>query len=56
MKITAVALGVLLLTGLIGLAVTGYEIGWGPFSGLFKGWESEVKAIEQRYDATVRPG
>ena len=56
MKITAVVLGVLLLAGLIGLAVTGYEIGWGPFSGLFKGWESEVKAIEQRYDATTRQG
>lgn len=40
----------------IGLAVTGYEIGWGPFGFLFKGWESEAAAIENRYDADTRRG
>lgn len=54
MMVLLVALGVVLLMILIGLAVTGYEIGWGPFAGLFKGWESEVKAIEARYDAETR--
>lgn len=34
---------------LIGLAITGYEIGWGPFRGLFKGFEDEVRAIEAKY-------
>lgn len=41
---------------LIGLAVTGYEIGWGPFRGLFKGFEGEVVAIEQKYDTNTRKG
>lgn len=36
---------------LLGLAGAGYEIGWGPFKGLFKGYESEVAAIERKYDA-----
>ena len=44
-KILLIAVGTALLAVLIGLAVTGYEIGWGPFGGLFTGWESEVKAI-----------
>ena len=51
MIVLLVAFGVVLLMVFTGLAVTGYEIGWGPFAGLFKGWESEVKAIEARYDA-----
>ena len=37
-----------------GLAVTGYQIGWGPFSFLFKGFEDEVRAIENRYPADER--
>ncbi len=49
-------IGAGLLAVLIGLAVTGYEIGWGPFGFLFKGWEGEVKAMEQRYDAKTRQG
>ena len=40
----------------IGLAVTGYEIGWGPFRGLFKGFVGKVAAIEQKYDAGTRKG
>ena len=39
---------------LIGLAVTGRQIGWGPFRFLFKGFEGDVQAVEQRYDASVR--
>ncbi len=39
-----------------GLAVTGWQIGWGPFKGLFKGFEDEVAAIENRYDARERKG
>ena len=53
------ALGVaggLAAAGLTGLAVTGREIGWGPFRGLFKGYEEEIRAIEQRYDAGARKG
>ena len=41
---------------LAGLAVTGWQIGWGPFRGLFKGFESEVAAIEKKYPADERKG
>ncbi len=40
----------------IGLAVTGWQIGWGPFRFLFKGFEGDVRAIEQRYDTESRRG
>ena len=40
----------------IGLAVTGWQIGWGPFHFLFKGFEGDVRAIEQRYDPESRRG
>lgn len=46
----------LVAASLVGLAVTGWQIGWGPFKFLFKGFENEVAAIEQRYDADVRKG
>lgn len=55
-KAIVLAAGGLAVASLIGLAVTGYEIGWGPFRGLFKGYGDEVKAIEQRYDASARKG
>lgn len=58
-KRAKIALGVgcgLLAACVVGLAVTGYEIGWGPFRGLFKGFEAEVAAIEQKYDAGTRKG
>ena len=42
------AIAVLASAYAIGLAVTGYEIGWGPFGFLFKGFEDEVKAIEKK--------
>lgn len=41
---------------LIGLSVTGWQIGWGPFRFLFKGFEGDVRAVEQRYDAAERKG
>lgn len=46
----------LLIACLIGLAVTGWQIGWGPFSMLFKGYGEEVTAIENKYDAQIRQG
>ena len=46
--------GVLAVSSLLGLIVTGYEIGWGPFGKLFKGFEEEVRAIEKRNDKNVR--
>ena len=35
-KILIYIIGGLALASLIGLAVTGWQIGWGPFKGLFK--------------------
>ncbi|MBR2671280.1 MAG: hypothetical protein IKE27_03690 [Oscillospiraceae bacterium] len=58
-RVTKSALGIgggLAAAGLIGLAVTGWQIGWGPFRGLFKGFESEVRAIEKKYPADKRRG
>ncbi len=55
-KITLGIGGGLAAACLIGLAVTGYQIGWGPFRGLFKGFEDEVAAIERKYDAGIRKG
>ncbi len=37
-----------------GLAYPGWKYGWGPFKGLFRGFESEVKAIEDKYDSETR--
>ena len=54
MRITFFVLCGILLAGLIGLAAAGWQIGWGPFAGLFKGYEGEVRAIEERYDAQTR--
>ena len=45
---------VLLIAVLAGLIITGWQIGWGPFSGLFKGYGDEVSAIEKKYDAQTR--
>lgn len=41
---------------LAGLMMTGWQIGWGPFSMLFKGYGDEVSAIEKKYDASTRQG
>ena len=53
-KILLCSFGGLTFACLIGLAVTGWQIGWGPFAFLFKGYEGEIKAIEQKYDALAR--
>ena len=50
------AIAVLAFAFAISTAVTGYEIGWGPFGFLFKGFEDEVKAIEKKYDHEIRKG
>lgn len=55
-KIALTAAGGAAAACVIGLVVTGWQIGWGPFRFLFKGFENEVKAIEQRYDANTRKG
>ena len=39
-----------------GMAITGWQINWGPVSFLFKGYESEVAAIEKKYDSSTRKG
>lgn len=53
-KTIGIGAGVLAVSSLLGLIVTGYEIGWGPFGKLFKGFEEEVRAIEKRDDKNVR--
>jgi Lysophospholipase L1 and related esterases len=37
-----------------GLAITGWQTGWGPFHRLFKGFEDEVAAIEEKYNVQER--
>ena len=53
-KILAGSTGALLLACLAGLAVTGWQIGWGPFRILFKGYGGEASAIVKKYDAAER--
>ena len=53
-KIAGKAIAAVVSMCTIGMAVTGYEIGWGPFGFLFKGFEDEVKAIESKYDHETR--
>lgn len=36
------------------LAVIGWQVNWGPFKFLYKGYEGEVSAIEKRYPAVER--
>ncbi|MBQ8995258.1 MAG: hypothetical protein IJ091_05540 [Oscillospiraceae bacterium] len=54
MKIALAAAGCTASAVVIGLAVTGRQTGWGPFGFLFKGFEDEVRAIEEKYDAQTR--
>lgn len=59
MKKTAVVLWIIAGLGIvyiIGLVIMGRQSGTGPFHSLFKGYESEVAAIEERYDADTRKG
>lgn len=43
----------LALACIIGLAVTGWQIGWGPFAGLFD-WDREVAPIVEKYPVQER--
>lgn len=55
-KITVWSVGGLMLASLIGLAVTGWQVGWGPFKSLFKGYGDQVAEIAEKYDASTRKG
>lgn len=48
--------GVLAISSLVGLVITGWQIGWGPFRILFKGYGDEVAAIEKKYDVNTHKG
>ena len=49
-------LGGLAAACLLGLLITGWQIGWGPFKGLFKGYGNQVSEIAEKYDANTRKG
>ena len=55
-KITLWTLGGLAAASLAGLVITGWQIGWGPFKGLFKGYGDQVAEIAEKYDANTRKG
>lgn len=44
----------IIASGVAGLALAGRKYGFGPFRFLFKGFEDEVRAIEQKYDSHTR--
>ena len=46
----------LALAALTGLLITGWQIGWGPFKGVFKGYGDQVSEIAEKYDANTRKG
>ena len=50
LKIVTIALAVLGVASLAGLAITGWKIGWGPFSFLHT-WDADVEKIQQAYPA-----
>jgi lysophospholipase L1-like esterase len=56
LSIALYAVGGLTTACIIGLAMTGWQIGWGPFKSLFKGYGDEVAAIEKKYDAKIHKG
>ena len=49
-KIMLIVLAVILVACVVGLAVTGAMIGWGPFSFLHT-WDRDVDAIAEKYPA-----
>lgn len=49
-KIVTIALAALGAASLAGLAITGWKIGWGPFSFLHT-WDADVEKIQQAYPA-----
>lgn len=52
-KIVTCGTGGLALLSLIGLLITGWKIGWGPFASLYD-WDGEVNAIAEEYPAEER--
>ena len=54
-KIVLIIAAVLLVACIIGLAVTGAMIGWGPFSFLHT-WDRDVDAIAEKYPAEEHQG
>lgn len=53
-KIAVIAVSSLVLACVAGLAVTGWQIGWGPFAGLYD-WETrEVTPVAAKYPAAER--
>ena len=50
LKIVTIALAALGVASLAGLAITGWKIGWGPFSFLHT-WDADVEKIQQAYPA-----
>ena len=54
-KIVLIVLAVILAACIVGLAVTGAMIGWGPFSFLHT-WDRDVDAIAEKYPAEEHQG
>ena len=55
MKIVLIVVSVLLIACIIGLAVTGAKIGWGPFAFLHT-WDRDVNSITEKYPAESHQG
>ncbi len=53
LKIAAISVGALAAACVAGLVITGWQIGWGPFAGLFD-WDREVNPIASKYPAQER--
>ena len=54
-KIAGVSIVSLALACLLGLIITGVQIGWGPFASFYS-WDKEVNPIAEKYDANERQG
>ena len=54
-KIAGISIVSLALACLLGLIITGAQIGWGPFASLYS-WDKEVNPIAKKYDANERQG
>ena len=54
-KIAGISIVSLALACLLGLIITGAQIGWGPFASLYS-WDKEVNPIAEKYDANERQG
>lgn len=52
-KIAGISIVSLALACLLGLIITGVQIGWGPFASLYS-WDKEVNPIAEKYDANER--